>query len=142
MKQLTIGQLARCAAVNVETVRYYERRGLMPAPARRESGYRLYTDDDLERMRFIRRAKDLGFTLREIEDLLMIRSSPDSRCSDVRERACRKIEAIEAKIQDLQQMRCTLARLSASCVEAMSKEECPVLGALESDAKDSTIDRS
>jgi MerR family transcriptional regulator, copper efflux regulator len=142
MKQLTIGQLARCASVNVETVRYYERRGLMPAPARRESGYRLYSTEDLERMQFIRRAKDLGFTLREIEDLLWLRSSPDARCSDVRERAARKIEAIDEKIADLQKMRCTLGRLSAACVDVMSKEECPLLGALESDSTEPTIVRS
>src|SRR5688500_14392362 len=101
MNQLTIGQLARTAGVNVETVRYYERRGLMPIPARRESGYRLYSADDLERMQFIRRAKDLGFTLREIEDLLMIRADPQCTCSDVHERAMRKIEDIDARIEDL-----------------------------------------
>src|SRR5687768_6273446 len=105
MKQLTIGQLARDADVNVETVRYYERRGLMPEPARRDSGYRLYTAEDLERMRFIRRAKELGFTLREIEELLSLRSESAERCGEVSARARRKIQEIEAKIRDLDRMR-------------------------------------
>ena len=130
MKHLTIGQLARSASVNVETVRYYERRGLMPAPERRESGYRLYREDDLERIHFIRQAKQLGFTLREIQDLLLLRDESESRCRKVNERVRQKIEDIDTKIRELKQMRCLLGSLSASCSEAMSNEECPLLDAL------------
>jgi Hg(II)-responsive transcriptional regulator len=130
MNQLTIGQLARTAGVNVETVRYYERRGLMPTPARRESGYRLYCNDDLERMRFIRRAKELGFTLREIEELLLLRANPQSRCSEVRAHAQRKIEDIDSRIEDLNRMRQMLGALSAACLDTGTKEECPLLEAL------------
>lgn len=142
MKHLTIGQLARSASVNVETVRYYERRGLMPAPERRESGYRAYRPEDLERMNFIRRAKQLGFTLREIQDLLMLRGEAENRCCKVRERVGQKIEDIDRKIRDLEQMRQMLGALSASCVEAMSVQECPLLEALARSVGDPVSSRT
>ena len=83
METLTIGQLARQAEVNVETLRYYERRGLIPEPPRKESGYRQYPPDDLARIRFIKHAKELGFTLKEILDLLTLRVDPETSCDDV-----------------------------------------------------------
>ena len=87
MKSLTIGQLARNGGVGVETVRFYERKGLLAEPDRRPSGYRQYDEDVVDRLRFIRRAKELGFTLNEIKELLSLRIDPTTTCADVKSRA-------------------------------------------------------
>src|SRR5207247_2671094 len=100
MDTLSIGQVARLAGVGVETVRFYEREGLLEEPPRRESGYRQYGEDVVARLRFIRRAKELGFTLKEIAGLLALRVDPDTTCADVRQRARTKIADVEAKIRD------------------------------------------
>src|SRR5947207_4045264 len=102
MKPLTIGQVARSAGVGVETVRFYERQGLLEEPARRESGYRQYPDDVVARLRFIKRAKELGFSLKEIKELLALRVDPDTTCAEVRSKAAAKIADIKEKIQALQ----------------------------------------
>src|SRR6267378_3981697 len=94
MKSLTIGRLAREARVNLETVRYYERRGLLPKPPRSDSGYRLFPMDAARRLRFIRRAQELGFSLKEIRELLSLRVSRSTTSRDIRARA-------EAKIVDI-----------------------------------------
>src|SRR6266852_273541 len=91
MKPLTIGQVARQAGVGVETVRFYERQGLLEEPSRRESGYRQYPEDVVARLRFIRRAKELGFSLKEIAELIALRLDPATMCSDIKERAEAKI---------------------------------------------------
>ncbi len=101
MKPLTTGQLAKQAQVNVETIRYYERRGLLPEPPRRWSGYREYSQADVAHLRFIKRAKELGFSLSEISELLSLRVDPDTTCDDVQQRTEIKIADIEAKIQTL-----------------------------------------
>lgn len=131
MKTLTIGQLAKQAQVNVETVRYYERRGLIPEPPRRESGYRQYSQDAVARLQFIRRAKELGFSLREISDLLSLRVGPDATCGDVKRRAERKLTDIEEKLQALQRMKKALTKLAAACRGRGPTSECPILEALE-----------
>src|SRR5215469_14163370 len=105
MNLLTIGQLARRAGVGIETVRFYERQGLLAEPARRASGYRQYTEDVVTRLRFIRRAKELGFSLREIAELIALRLDPTKTCGDVRRRAKAKVADIEAKIRDLERMK-------------------------------------
>src|SRR5881394_2167200 len=99
MDMLSIGQVARRAGVGVETVRFYEREGLLEEPARKASGYRQYTGDVVARLRFIKRAKDLGFTLREIAELLALRSDPDNPCAEVRQRAQAKVADIDARIR-------------------------------------------
>ena len=133
MKPLTIGQVARRAEVGVETVRFYERQGLLEEPARKESGYRQYTEDVVARLRFIRRAKELGFTLKEIAELLALRLDPDTSCAEVRGRANAKIDYIDAKIRDLQRMRQALDKLVASCKGRGPIRACAILDALDNE---------
>lgn len=135
MKTLTIGQLAKQAQVNVETVRYYERRGLIPEPHRRESGYREYSQEAVARLQFIKRAKELGFSLKEIFDLLSLRVGPDATCGDVKRRAERKLADIEEKLQALQRMKKALTKVAAACRGRGPTSECPILEVLESKEK-------
>lgn len=128
---MTTGQVADRAGVNIQTVRYYERRGLLPAPPRRASGYRQYGSDHVSRIRFIKRAQELGFTLEEIDELLSLRADPDADSSEVLERALRKIEDIDRKMQDLSRMRATLEDLTHACAGHGSTDNCPILAALE-----------
>ncbi|MEW6683241.1 MAG: heavy metal-responsive transcriptional regulator [Nitrospirota bacterium] len=127
MKPSTIGWLAREAGVRVDTVRYYERRGLIPPPSRRDSGYREYTDDDLARVRFIRRAKDLGFSLAEIAELLNLRVDRRKTCADVKREAERKMAEIDQRIAELARMRGALKGLAAACRGQGPTNECPIL---------------
>lgn len=128
---LTIGQLARRAGVGVETIRFYEREGLVAAPARRASGYRQYPADVVRRVRFIRHAKDLGFTLREIHELLALRVDPDSTCADVRARARAKIADVEGRIASLERMKAALERLARACRGRGPTSDCPILEELD-----------
>jgi MerR family copper efflux transcriptional regulator len=130
MKTLKIGQLARRAGIGVETVRFYEREGLLEEPARRESGYREYTEGVVARLRFIRRAKELGFTLREVKDLLALSADPDATRADVRSRAEAKVADIEARVRDLLRIKGALEALTARCHGAGPLEGCPILEAL------------
>ena len=130
MNLLTIGQVARRAGLGIETMRFYERRGLLEEPARKASRYRQYTEEVVARLGFIRRAKELGFSLQEIAELLALREGPDTTCGEVRERAEAKIADIEAKIRDLGGMRKALLKLTASCQGRGPVSECPILEAL------------
>jgi Hg(II)-responsive transcriptional regulator len=136
MGPLTIGQVARRTGVGVETVRFYERQGLLEEPAREASGYRQYPEDAVARLRFIRRAKELGFTLREIKDLLALRLDPGATRADVRKRAEAKIADIEARVRDLQRMREALLRLTAACAGHGPVSGCPILEALNRPGED------
>ncbi|HSE27111.1 MAG TPA: heavy metal-responsive transcriptional regulator [Gemmatimonadales bacterium] len=128
---MTIGQLAREAGVNIQTVRYYERRRLLPAPARRVSGYRDYDAGALARLRFIRRAQELGFTLAEIAELLALRLDPRTTAADVKARANRKIADVDRKLRDLEQIRDALTHLAGSCRGGRGPTgECPLVEAL------------
>lgn len=131
MRALTIGRLARAGGVNLETVRYYERRGLLPRPPRSASGYRLFPEESARRLRFIRRAQELGFSLKEIRELLSLRVSRRARSTDVRRRAEAKIADIEAKIKTLESMRRTLRKLATSCAGCGPLSECPILESLD-----------
>ncbi|WP_298433547.1 MerR family DNA-binding protein [Geobacter sp.] len=133
MKDMTIGQVAKRAEVNIETIRYYERQGLIPSPPRRESGYRQYSGGTVERVRFIKRAQELGFSLKEIAELLSLRVAPDISCSEVKRRAEAKITDIEEKIRTLQKMKEALARLASTCSGRGPTSECPILEALENE---------
>ncbi len=133
-KPLRIGQVARLAGVGVETVRFYERGGLVEEPPRRESGYREYPTGAVDRIRFIRRAKELGFTLKEIRELLDLRLDSEATCGDVKETAREKIVDIEEKIRILQRMKRALVKLTAACDGNGPVESCPILGALEKKA--------
>ena len=131
MERMRIGELARSAGVNVQTVRYYERRGLLPEPRRRESGYREYTRDDLDRLRFIRRGQELGFTLSEIAELLERRTDPDTTADEVKARAEAKIADIDARIADLQRIRHALEHLAGQCRGGTGPTgDCPLLEAM------------
>lgn len=135
MKALTIGQVAHLAGVHVETVRFYERRGLLAEPERRASGYRQYGMDVVTRLLFIRRAKGLGFSLKEIADLMALRLDPGATRTDVRKRTEAKIADIEAKINDLQRMRAALVKLATSCRGHGTVSDCPILEALDQTSK-------
>jgi len=133
MESLTIGKVARLAGVGVETVRFYERQGLLEVPPRRESGYRQYPRDAVSKLLFIRRAKDLGFSLKEIQELLSLRLDSTATCQDVRQRAVDKIAGIEEKIRTLGKMKAVLEGLAAACPGRGPVSECPILKAMEDD---------
>lgn len=128
---MKIGSVAEAAGVEVSTVRYYERRGLLAEPPRTSSGYRQYDETVVDRIRFVRQAQDLGFTLEEIEELLALRVEDSSSCGVVEEATRAKLRSVDAKIRELRRLRGVLARLVRSCEAKESTEECPVLGMLE-----------
>ena len=115
MSAITTGELARRADVNVETLRYYERRGLLRVPSRRASGYRQYAAADVTRVQAIRLAQSLGFTLKEIGELLSALEEPGQRCSRLKRRAEQKIAQIAHKIEELEQARSALEELVGGC---------------------------
>ncbi len=129
---LTIGQVARKAGVGLETVRFYERKGLIEEPPRSQSGYRQYPELAVDRIRFIRRAKELGFSLKEISELLCLRVNPTATSADVRRQAEAKIADIEEKMRDLNRMKRALETLTAACCGQGPTSECPILEALDS----------
>ncbi len=131
---LTISQVARAASVNAQTIRYYERRGLFPVPKRTPAGYRLYADGAVARLRFIKHAQDLGFTLREIQELLGLRVRHGAACGAVERRTRDHIAIVEQRIADLKRMKRTLERLAAACAARRATDECPILEALEDTA--------
>lgn len=129
-KPLTIGQVARQAGVGVETVRFYERRGLVDVPPRKVSGYRQYPPEVVDRLRFIRRAKELGFTLVEVRELLTLRENDNSGCQEAKGRAEAKIAEIDSKIHMLQQMKKELAEVAQQCSGQGETSSCPILAVL------------
>ncbi len=130
---MTRGQLAKETSVNPETIRYYEGRGLIPNPPRSESGYRQYPKDAVTQIRFIKHAQELGFSLREILELLSLKVDAASTCSDVKMRAEAKITDIEQKIETLQRIKQTLVKLVDQCREGKTPtSECPILEAMTS----------
>lgn len=131
MESLSIGQLAKAAQINAETVRYYEREGLLPRPARRASGYRHYPPATVARLQFIKRSKELGFSLKEIAELLALRVDPHTCCADVKHRAEAKLADIERKLADLRRMRRALTQLVHDCRGEGPSSACPILDSLE-----------
>ena len=129
------GQVAEQAQVNVETLRYYERRGLLPEPARRESGYRVYGPDAVHTVRFIKRAQELGFSLRDAESLLALAAGGPESCDAARELADEKAAELDRRIADLLSMRESLGRLAATCAKPRAERECPLLQSIQETAK-------
>ena len=129
-ESLTIGQVARSSGVRTDTVRYYERRGLIPRPPRRESGYRDFSRETVKQIRFIKRAQELGFTLDEVAELLLLRKMNGAECTDILELAQQKVSFIEDKIADLQAMCDALKSLMVSCRHSRSVAECPIIESL------------
>jgi Hg(II)-responsive transcriptional regulator len=134
MNALTIGELGEKAKVNIETLRYYERRGLLPAPPRSQGNYRLYPLATIKLVRFIKRAQELGFTLKEIEDLLSLRAMPEAQCADIRRLAEEKIDNVNAKIRTLKAMKKVLASLLAECPGEAPVQQCPILEAIDEES--------
>lgn len=132
---LRIGELAAAAGVNIETVRYYERRGLLPAPYRSLNGYRRYDTESVRVLRFIKRAQALGFTLREVGELLRLRDPRGVPCERVRARAEEKIAEIVSRERQLAAMRRALEELVRSCRRRAAPRECPILDALSDDGE-------
>jgi MerR family mercuric resistance operon transcriptional regulator len=131
MGTLTIGKLAKKANGNIETIRYYEKKALIPKAYRRESGYREYSEDTVRRIQFIKHAKELGFSLKEIHELLSLKLDPKTPCSKVKNRTEVKIADIEEKIKTLQGMKKALVKLTKACSGKGPVIECPILEALE-----------
>lgn len=127
---MKIGQVASASDVGVETVRFYEREGLIDAPPRRPSGYRCYPPDTVARIRFIRRAKQLGFSLADIGELLHLRVDPDCTCATIRRRAKAKIADVEGRIRELETMRDALVQITQQCEGDGPVSECPILDAI------------
>ena len=128
---LSIGQVATAAEVNIQTIRYYERRGLFPTAKRTPAGYRQYATDAVARLRFIKHAQDLGFSLNEIEELLGLRVRHGAACDAVEQKTRKKIEVVRQRIRDLQRMKRTLERLAESCTARRPTDDCPILEVLE-----------
>ena len=131
MERLTIGVLAKLAGSGVETIRFYERKGLVIQPPRKGLSYRQYPLSVVGRIRFIKRAKDLGFSLKEVAELLNLRVDPQTTCADVKARAEKKIEDVADKIMELQRIQNALAKLAATCYGDRPTDECPILAALD-----------
>ena len=131
-KAMTIGSVPAQAGVGVETIRYYQRRGLVAVPPKRGSGYRQYPEETVSRLRFIKRAQELGFSLKEIQELLSLRLSDTASCEDVRARAQVKIGELDERIATLRSMRKALTRLAVACDGGSGgTSDCPILEALD-----------
>ncbi len=128
--QLSMGRLARASGVSVETIRYYERIGLMTAPPRTPGGHRAYEADHLRRLTFIRRGRELGFTLEDIRELLLIADQSGPVCAPVLKVATPHLENVRRKIADLRRFEAMLADAVAGCTGTLSAPDCPVLGML------------
>jgi MerR family mercuric resistance operon transcriptional regulator len=130
MDTLSIGQVARLAGVGVETVRFYEREGLLEEPPRRTSGYRQYSEEVVTRLHFIKRAQKLGFSLKEISELLLLRVDAQTSCDEVKQRTEAKLAEVERKLVELQHMRQALLQVASLCTGQGPTGRCPMLDAL------------
>ncbi|NII09100.1 heavy metal-responsive transcriptional regulator [Oleiagrimonas sp. C23AA] len=129
----SIGTVARRAGVGVDTIRYYEREGLLPAPARRASGYRVYGDQAIEQLRFIRRAKELGFSLDEVRELMALSADRERGVTGVKQRAQQRLAAVEQRMAELERIRGGLQTLIDACPGHGDLDTCPILKALGSE---------
>ena len=136
---LSTSEVADRAGVNVQTVRYYERRGLLPEPPRSEQGHRQYGVEHVDRIRFVKRAQDLGFTLDEAEELLQLRVTPEADRADVRAKTEAKLSEVRDRIRDLRRIEQTLEELVEKCEGHGSTSECPILHAIEPSTQESNL---
>lgn len=134
-KNLRIGELAARTDCNIETIRFYEREGLLPAPARSNSNYRLYSDADIERLTFIRHCRSLGMALDDIRTLLKFRDAPDQNCGDVNALLDERIEHVATRITELQALEKQLKSLRCLCKQESSAKECGILNELAAEAQ-------
>ena len=133
MDSLRIGELAAKAGVGIEAIRFYEREGLLPEPPRTASGYRQYPGEAVARLRFIQRAKELGFSLKEISELISLRLDGRASAAKVRTRAEARMRDIDEKIRDLDRMRDALSQLLCACSGQSTANGCPILEALSAE---------
>lgn len=136
MNELTIGQVAKKAGVNVQTIYFYERKKLVQPVKRKDtaishSGYRIYTDEEVQRIRFIKNAQGLGFSLKEISDLLRLRIDSKSRCRLVQLKAGEKLKSVEEKMKQLSQLKKVLGNLLKACKNRKTTDACPILKSLQ-----------
>jgi MerR family copper efflux transcriptional regulator len=131
---MTIGRLAKEAGVNIDTIRYYERHGLLPRATRRESGYREYAHADVARLTFIRRAKELGFSLSDISELLSLSTDRNNGVRGVKRKAEERLADVERKIAELKRVHRGLKTLIDACPGHGELAACPIVAALSSDA--------
>ncbi|MCH9736779.1 MAG: MerR family transcriptional regulator [Actinomycetia bacterium] len=124
-------EVAAQAQVNTQTLRYYERRGLLPKPERTQSGYRVYTPSAVRVVRFVKRAQQLGFTLDDIEDLLQLAEGGPESCQEARTMARQRISDLQLRINELAVMRDALARLIDTCDQPRTERDCPILHDIE-----------
>jgi len=136
VEEFTTGELAKKAGVNIETIRYYERRGLIPEPLRSASGYRQYPADTLKRIWFIKNAQSLGFTLKEILELLSYRADTKWQCAKVKRDVKSKINQISEKVKKLEWMREALIELDGRCDQGSANGKCPILECLSTKEED------
>jgi Hg(II)-responsive transcriptional regulator len=125
--KLTIGKVAKLSNVGVETIRYYEREGLIKQPRKQDRSFREYSKEAVQRVRFIKRAQELGFSLSDISDLLSLRVDGRTSCATVKRKAVSKISQVEEKIADLERIRSALTKIKAHCERQSAGDKCPVL---------------
>ena len=135
MTMLSIGQVARQTGVTVETVRFYEKQGLIVPPQRSVAGYRQYPPETVKRVQFIQHAKEVGFTLKDIGELLALRREPGTTCTDIKLRTTQNIEEVDQKISDLKLIRDALGRMIMKCSGRGPLSQCPILEELELDKR-------
>ena len=135
MNGLRTSDVAEQAGVNLETIRFYERQGLLPKPPRTASGYRTFSTDYVRRIRFIKRTQELGFSLKEIKELLALRVDPRTTCADIRQRVEAKIADVDEKMRTLQAMKKVLKRMNETCPTRGPTSECPILESLNGISK-------
>ncbi|MBN22433.1 MAG: hypothetical protein CL678_14210 [Bdellovibrionaceae bacterium] len=129
--QYTAGRLAKAAGVNIQTVRFYDREGILVPKSRTDAGYRLYDQEGLKRLSFIQQAKDLGFTLAEIKELLGLRIRSVQCCDRVQKKTEKKLEDIQTKIRQLKKLEKTLKQLVQNCKDRVISDQCPILERME-----------
>lgn len=139
MEYLTTGRLAKEAGVKIDTVRYYEKRGLIPKPPRRESGYRMFREDAVKRIVFIKRAQEIGFSLHEIGELLFLRVSSKTTCREVKKRTEAKIAEVDEKILNLQRIKRALGKMADICRANKNIGDCPILDMLDAEGKNLSL---
>ncbi len=132
---MKIGEVAKAAGVGIDAVRFYERQGLLPEPARRPSGYREYSSDAVVDLRFIKRAKELGFSLKEISELLSIEREPAATAGDIKQLAEEKLADLDDKIRSLQRMKRALRKVAESCPGSGPTSDCSILQSLSNDGR-------
>jgi len=128
---MRIGELAKITKLKIDTIRYYEKKGLIPSPPRTLSGYRIFPEETIEIIQFIKGAKELGFTLREIKELLELRRGGKGSSTEIRKKALSKLEEIGRKIKALEKIRESLERLVSECQEREDVKKCPILEAFK-----------